>query len=86
MKIGVYTFQEGKEPKDLENKIKKLKKQLKIAVEALGLIDKRKCYMCNCLKGCPLIKYREKDNGCATCVSNACHKALKQIEELKQDD
>lgn len=35
MKIGVYTFHEGKEPKDLENEIKKLKKQLEIAVEVL---------------------------------------------------
>lgn len=35
MKVGAYTFHEGKEPKDLENEIKKLKKQLKIAVEAL---------------------------------------------------
>lgn len=31
MKIGVYTFHDGKEPKDLENETKKLKKQLAIA-------------------------------------------------------
>lgn len=35
MKIGIHTFHDGKEPKDLENKIKKLKKQLKIAIEGL---------------------------------------------------
>lgn len=31
MKIGVYTFHDGKEPKDLENEIKKLKELLKLA-------------------------------------------------------
>lgn len=35
MKIGVYSFEDGKEPKDLEKQIKVLKKQLRIAVEAL---------------------------------------------------
>ena len=35
MKIGVYSFEEGKEPKDLEKEIKKLKKQLKVAVKCL---------------------------------------------------
>lgn len=35
MKIGVYSFQEGKEPKDLEKQIKVLEKQLKIAVDCL---------------------------------------------------
>lgn len=35
MKVGVYSFEDGKEPKDLEKQIKVLKKQLKIAVEAL---------------------------------------------------
>ena len=35
MKLGVYSFGEGKEPKDLEKQIKVLKKQLEIAVECL---------------------------------------------------
>lgn len=35
MKVGVYSFGEGKEPKDLEKQIKVLKKQLEIAVECL---------------------------------------------------
>lgn len=35
MKVGVYSFEDGKEPKDLEKQIKVLKKQLKIAVRAL---------------------------------------------------
>ena len=36
MKVGAYTFHEGKEPKDLENEIKKLKKQLKIAKRGIN--------------------------------------------------
>ena len=35
MKTGVYSFEAGKEPKDLEKQIKVLKEQLKVAVEAL---------------------------------------------------
>lgn len=35
MKIGVYTFNTGEEPKDLKKENAKLKKQLAIAVEAL---------------------------------------------------
>lgn len=62
----------------------RLEKQLKIAVEALGLIDKRKCHMANCLQNCPLRKYYEKDKGCATCLNKACHTALQQIKELEK--
>lgn len=64
-------------------RIERLEKQLKIAVEALGLIDKRKCHMANCLQNCPLRKYYEKHQGCATCLNNACHTALQQIKELE---
>ena len=63
----------------------RLEKQLKIAVEALGLIDKRKCHMANCLQNCPLRKYYEKHNGCATCLNNACHTALQQIKEIENE-
>lgn len=38
MKIGVYSFPEGKEPKDLEKQIRILKKQLEIAIEGLMTI------------------------------------------------
>lgn len=65
-------------------KIERLKKQLKIAVEALGLIDKRKCHMANFLQNCTLRKYYEKDKGCATCLNKACHTALQQIKELEK--
>lgn len=44
MKVGAYTFHEGKEPKDLENEIKKLKKQLKIAIKTLKTIIKEDMY------------------------------------------
>ena len=44
MKAGVYTFYEDKEPKDLENEIKKLKKQLKIAIKTLKTIIKEDMY------------------------------------------
>lgn len=64
--------------------LERTKKQLEIAIEALSMIDRRKLYMCNCLKGCPLKKYYEKDNGCATCVTNACHKAINKIKELEK--
>lgn len=66
-------------------KCERLQKQLKIAVEFISMIDRRKIYMCKCLKGCPLKKYYEKNKGCATCVSNACHNALKKIEDLNND-
>lgn len=39
MKVGVYSFEDGKEPKDLNKQIKVLKKQLKIAVEVLDFIS-----------------------------------------------
>ena len=39
MKVGVYSFEDGKEPKDLKKQIKVLKKQLKIAVEVLDFIS-----------------------------------------------
>ncbi len=67
-----------------QEKIEKLTKQLEIAIEALDLIDKRKCHMANCLQNCPLRKYYEKDKGCATCLNKACHTALQQIEELEK--
>ena len=38
MKFCVYAFHEGKEPKDLENEIKRLEKKLDIAIEALDSI------------------------------------------------
>ena len=66
------------------DRCERLEKQLKIAVEALGLIDKRKCHMANCLQNCPLRKYYEKHQGCATCLNNACHTALNEIEELEK--
>lgn len=38
MKVGVYSFEDKKEPKDLEKQIKVLKEQLKIATEGLMTI------------------------------------------------
>lgn len=64
--------------------LERTKKQLEIAVEALGLIDKRKCHMANCMQNCPLRKYYEKNKGCATCLNNACHTALQHIKELEK--
>ena len=42
MKLGVYSFEDGKEPKDLEKQIKVLEKQLKIAVKCLRLYARGK--------------------------------------------
>ena len=66
------------------DELEKTKKQLEIAIEALGLIDKRKCHMANCMQNCPLRKYYEKNKGCATCLNKACHTALQQIKELEK--
>ena len=65
-------------------KCERLQKQLDVAIETLGLIDKRKCHMANCLQNCPLRKYYEKNKGCATCLNKACHTALQQIEDLNK--
>lgn len=77
MKIGVHTFYDGKEPKDLENEIKKLKKQLKIAVEAL--------------KDTYVICFRNKDTLLHTPEHNIiggierdCAITLEQIKELEK--
>ena len=66
-----------------EQMIKELKEKLEIAIQFLGLLDKRRCHMTNCQRDCPLHKYYEKDKGCATCCSNACHDALKKMGVLK---
>ena len=42
MKIGVYSFRIGKEPKDLINEIRILKKQLNIALNCLNFLDSGK--------------------------------------------
>lgn len=39
MKVGVYSFEDGKEPKDLKKRIKVLEKQLKIAIDILEIIS-----------------------------------------------
>ena len=78
---------QGRDSEVLLNVISKLEtttKQLAIAVECLGLIDKRKCHMANCLKNCPLKRYYKNNQGCATCLNNACHIALQQIKELEK--
>lgn len=69
MKIGVYSFEEGKEPKDLEKQIKILEKQLKIAVDAL-----KKYYYGNWWYG---YEWQEDTDGW-----EIAEKALEQIEEL----
>lgn len=43
MKTGVYSFEDGKEPKDLEKQIKVFKKQLEIAKKCLKEYAVFKC-------------------------------------------
>lgn len=46
MKIGVYSFEEGKEPKDLEKQIEKLEEEnnkLKQVINEAGIIKCCKC-------------------------------------------
>jgi Tat protein secretion system quality control protein TatD with DNase activity len=70
MKTGVYSFPEGKEPKDLEKQIKVLKKQLKIAVDILEVISTHTCI------------WDEDTKEQVSTVYNWSREALEQIEEL----
>lgn len=78
MKIGVYSFPEGKEPKDLEKQIKVLEKQLMIAEEALKQYANETVW---------LTGYDALGNGGTDCMFycngyETAQKALKQIKEL----
>lgn len=77
MKKGVYSFEDGKEPKDLKKQIKVLKKQLKVAVEAL-----KEIYV-NTKGGRILCDFCHSAVECEGCVNqDVAEKTLKQIKEL----
>ena len=78
MKVGVYSFEDGKEPKDLEKQIKVLNKQLDVAEEALKQYADETVW---------LTGYDALGNGGIDCMFycngyETAQKALEQIKEL----
>lgn len=76
MKVGVYSFEDGKEPKDLKKQIKVLKKQLKVAVECLEVYASPEYKMVGMSNGVP----------CTFIISNTNNLAQKTLNQIKELD